>query len=128
MPEKRPSAYRAEWDSLKAEDAAIAAEGKARRGLLPGNPAVEAQEARIASLVVRQDAVAHGAWEATAQDLADLLILAEIAWSSWWGLGTFPQLPADIDEKDQREVAIAYLVRGVFDVSIGQGHIGGAQP
>jgi hypothetical protein len=49
-----------------------------------------------------------------------VLLLAEIAWDYAWGLaGTapFPTLPADIEGREQREVAVAYLVRGVFTVS-----------
>jgi hypothetical protein len=117
MPEKRPSDYRAHWDALQQESAALAAEGKAQRGLRPGNPKVEEQEARVAALSVSKDAVAHGAWETKARDWADVLLLAEIAWDYFWGLGTFPQLPADIDQRDQKEVAAAYLVRGVVDAS-----------
>jgi hypothetical protein len=116
MPEKRPSDFRARWDALKQAEAALAAEGRALRGLAP-SPKVEEQEARVAALAVQQDAVAHAAWEATARDLADVLLLAEIAWNYHWGLGTFPEVPADIEERGQREVAVAYLVRGVFTAS-----------
>jgi hypothetical protein len=31
----------------------------------------------------------------------------------FWGVGTFPDLPADIEDQDQRQVAVAYLIRGV---------------
>jgi hypothetical protein len=118
MPEiKRPSDYRAQWGALQREAAALAAEGKARHGLSP-NPKVEEQAARAAALAVSKDAVAHGAWEATARDLADVLLLAEIAWDLFWpGVGAFPTLPADIEDRDQREVAVAYLVCGVFTAS-----------
>lgn len=40
MPEKHPSDYRGQWDVLVQEAAALAAEGKAQRGLLPHNPMV----------------------------------------------------------------------------------------
>jgi hypothetical protein len=113
---KRPSDFRAQWDALQSESAALAAEGKVLRGLAP-SPKVEEREARAAALAVSQDAVAHAAWETTARDLADALLLAEIAWSYHWGLGTFPELPADIEDRGQREVAVAYLVRGVFTAS-----------
>jgi hypothetical protein len=127
---KRPSAYRGQWDALKEEVEVLAADGETLRGLPADDPKVEAHEARAAALGVSKDAVAFGAWETTAQDLADAVLLAEIAWDLWWGLGTFPQLPADIDDRDQKEVAVAYLVRGVFDAgkAIAQGDIGGTQP
>ncbi|HEY1243486.1 MAG TPA: hypothetical protein VGF29_01515 [Hyphomicrobiaceae bacterium] len=126
---KRPSAYRGQWDALKEEAEVLAADAEALRGLPAGHPKVEEQEARVAALCVSKDAVAHGAWETTARDTADVLLLAEIAWDLFWGLGTFPELPKDIDDRDQKEVAVAYLVRGVFDAAIAhQGHTGGTQP
>jgi hypothetical protein len=126
MPDKRPSDYRAQWEALKQEEAALAAEGKALRGLLPQTAKIAEQEARVAALVVSQDAVAHAAWEATARDLDDVLMLGEIAWSYWWGLGTFPALPADIETKGQDVIAIAYLVRGIADVAQAQAAASGA--
>jgi hypothetical protein len=125
---KRPSAYRGQWDALKEEVEVLAADGETLRGLPADDPKVEAHEARVAALCVSKDAVAHGAWETTARDTADVLLLAEIAWDYFWGLGTFPQLPADIDDRDQKEVAVAYLVSAVWNVSIAQGHTGGTQP
>lgn len=71
----------------------------------------------MGALGVSQDAVAHGCWEATARDLGDVLLLAGIAWTYWYGVGVFPALPVDIDCRDQKEVAIAYLIRGVFDAT-----------
>lgn len=112
---KRPSDYRAAWDALKEEAAALAAHGSTLQGLPPDHPSIEEQEAGVAVLAAKQDAVAHEVWLTTAGDLADLLLLAEVVWTYFWGLGTFPQLPADIEDKDQREVAVAYLVRGVWD-------------
>ena len=40
-------------------------------------------------------------------------------WSSiyFFDIATFPQFPADIDDRDEQQVAVAYLVRGVFAVS-----------
>jgi hypothetical protein len=125
MPEKRPSDYRAQWDALQQESAALAAQGKAQRGLRPGNPKVEEQEARLAALDVSKDAIAHAVWETTASDLADVLLLAEIVWDFHWGLAgvaTFPALPPDIDDRPQAEVAVAYLLRGLVDA--GQAHAG----
>jgi hypothetical protein len=109
---KRPSELRAEWDALQAEAAALAAEPMAEPG-----PKAEAKEARVAMLVAKKELLATAAWVGDACDLADVLLLAEIAWDLHWGVGTFPQLPADIDDRDQREVAVAYLVRGVFTAS-----------
>jgi hypothetical protein len=114
---KRPSELRPEWDALKLEAAALAAEGKAQRGLRPDDPKVEAQEAKVAAVVLQKDLLAAAAWLGDARDLADVLLLAELVWDVFWGLGTFPQLPPDIEDRDQREVAVAYLVRGVFDAS-----------
>jgi hypothetical protein len=129
MPEKRPSDYRAQWDALAREAAALEASGKPVRGLTPDDTRVREHEARVAALVVSQDAVAHDAWEATARDFDDVLILAEIAWVYWWGIGAFPQMPTDIDGREQREVAIAYLVRGVWNARIvQQSDNGGTQP
>jgi hypothetical protein len=126
MAEKRPSDYRAQWDALKRE--AVALHGTTTAELPPDHPKVQEQEAAVAALNASKDAIAHGVWLATPRDLADLALLAEVVFDYYWDIATLPHLPADIDDREQREVAIAYLVRGVFDVSIGQGHIGGAQP
>jgi hypothetical protein len=107
---KRPSDFRDAWEALKLEAALLEAEPKARHGLVP-NSKVEEQESRVAALCVSQDAVAHGAWETKARDLNDVLLLSEICWAYFWGLGTFPQLPADIENRHQREIAVAYLLR-----------------
>ena len=112
---KRPSELRPEWDALQAEAAALAAEPAAEPG-----PKAEAKEARAAMLAVKKDLLATAAWVGEAHDIADVLLLAEVCWDLWWGLGTFPQLPADIDDRDQREVAVAYLVRGIVDAAAAQ--------
>jgi hypothetical protein len=41
---KRPSELRPEWEALKQDAAALAAEGAAQRGLPADDPQVEAQE------------------------------------------------------------------------------------
>jgi len=118
MAEKRPSNWRDQWNLLQQESVTLAAEAKALRGLPADDPRVEAQEGALAALDVKKDAIAHAAWLTTARDLADVLLLAEIAWDYTWGLAgvaTFPTLPADIDDRAQEEVALAYLVKGVFD-------------
>jgi hypothetical protein len=112
---KRPSDFRAQWDALKLEAAVL--QGQTTRGLPPDAPKVQVQEAAIAALNASKDAVAHGAWMTTPRDLDDLALLAEIVFDYFWDIATFPQLPADIDDRDQREVAVAYLVRGVFTAS-----------
>jgi hypothetical protein len=122
---KRPSELRPEWEALKHDAAALAAEGEAQRGLPADDPQVEAQEARVAALALQKDMLAAAAWLGDASDLADVLLLAEIVWDLFWGLGTFPQLPADLEDRDQREVAVAYLVRGVFTASQAQAGAGG---
>ena len=109
---KRPSELRAEWDALQSEAAALEAEPIAEPG-----PAAEAKEARAAMLAAKKDLLATAAWVGEARDLADVLLLAELAWDLWWGVGSFPQLPAGIDDRELREVAVAYLVRGVFTAS-----------
>jgi hypothetical protein len=87
--ERRPSHFCGQWETLKQEAVTLAAVGKAQGGLPVGHPKVEEQEALVAALCVSQDAVAHAAWETTARDLADVLLLAEIVWTYHWGLGTF---------------------------------------
>ena len=114
---KRPSELRAEWEALQQESAALAAQGKALRGLPPTDPKVAAHEAGVEMLAAKKDLLATAAWVADARDLADVLLLAEIAWDLNWGVGTFPQLPADIDDRSPDVVAVAYLVRGVFTAS-----------
>lgn len=126
---KCPSELRPEWEALKQDAAALVAEGEALRGLQPDDPKVEAQEARTAALALQKDLLAAAAWLGDARGLADVLLLAEIVWDLYWGLGTFPQLPADIEDRDQREVAVAYLVRGVFTASQAQaGTVDGRKP
>jgi hypothetical protein len=122
MAEKKPSDFRAEWDTLKRE----AVVGQTTPGLPVHDSNVKALEAAIAGLNASKDAVAHGAWLTTARDLADLALLAEVVFDYFWDIATFPQF----DDRDQREVAVAYLVRGVFDAgkAIAQGDIGGTQP
>jgi hypothetical protein len=112
---KRPAELRAEWDALKQEAAALAVGAASRHGLPADHPDVEAHERRIAMLAVQKDKLAAAAWLGTARDVVDVLLLAEIVWDLFWGLGTFPQLPADIENRDQREVAVAYLIRGVWE-------------
>jgi hypothetical protein len=117
---KRPSDFRAQWDALQRESVTLAAEAKALRDLPADHPKVEAQGAALAALHVSKDAVAHGAWLTTAGDLADVLLLAEIVWDLRWGLAgvaAFPTPPPDIEDRSVEEIAVAYLVRGVFDAS-----------
>jgi hypothetical protein len=125
---KRPAELRPEWDALKQEAAALAAECKTQRGLSADDPRVEGLEARVAALSLQKDLLAAAAWLGDARDLADVLLLAELVWDLFFGLGTFPQLPADIEDRDQREVAVAYLVRGVFDASQAQASAEGGRP
>jgi hypothetical protein len=50
----------------------------------------------------------------------------EIVWDYQWslsGIATFPTLPDDIEDRAEEEVALAYLVRGVFNATIAQGDI-----
>jgi hypothetical protein len=122
---KRPSELRDEWNALKQEAADLAAKGEALRDLPAHASEVQAHEARIGMLAVQQELLACAAWVGEARDLADVLLLAEVAWELWWGLGTFPELPADIEDKEQRVVAVAYLVKGVWDAVQAQG---GATP
>lgn len=114
MPEKRPSDFRAEWEALKAE--AVALEAHSTGDLPPDHLKVQEHEAAIAALNASKDGVAHAAWLTTAQDLDDLALLAEIVFDQFWDIATFPQLPADIEGREDKEVAVAYLVRGVFAV------------
>ncbi len=116
---KRPIAYRQQWDALVEEAAALAAASPAP-GLPLDHPAVERYEAQVTVTAVSQELVAHGVWESTARDMDDVLLLAELVWTFFWGGGSFPELPADIDDRGQREVAVAYLVRGVFTASQAQ--------
>jgi hypothetical protein len=115
MAEKRPSDWRAQWDALKRE--AVHLEGQATEGLKPGHPKVVELEAAIAALNASKADVAHAIWLTTARDLDDLQLLAEIVFDQWWDIATFPQYPAGIDDRADQEVALAYLVRGVFAVA-----------
>jgi hypothetical protein len=118
MPDKRPSDFRVQWDALQQEAAALAAEEKALRGLVPQTGKAEQQAARAAALAVDKDALVFAVWATTARDLADALLLAELAHDLFWpGVGAFPALPADLGDRDQREVAVAQLVLGVFTAS-----------
>src|SRR5262245_7613679 len=126
MPEKKPSDFRGEWEALKARAADL--QGQTTRGLPPGDPTVQAQEAAIAALNAEKDAVAHGAWLTTARDVADLALLSEIVFDYFWDIATFPVFPADIEDRDQQEVAVAYLVRGIADVAQAQPGAAKASP
>jgi hypothetical protein len=112
---KRPSELRPEWEALKQESIAQAAEARALRGLPSTDPKVMAEEAAAAMLGVKKELLATAAWVADAHDLADLLLLAEIAWDLNGYASTFPQLPADIDDCGPDELSIAYLLKGIFD-------------
>jgi hypothetical protein len=126
---KHPSELRPEWEALNQEAAALVAEGETLRGLSADHPKVKDHEARFSMLAAQKDFLSSAAWVGTVVDLADVLLLAEIAWDLHWGVGTFPQLPADIDDRCQREVAVAYLVRGVFTASQAQaGTVQGGTP
>ena len=120
----RPSDYRDEWEALKRKAVALQAD-TSTEDLPPSDPKVEAHEAAVAALNAEKDAVAHGAWLTTARDLDDLELLAEVAFDYFFDIATFPQYPADIDDRDDQQVAVAYLVRGVFAVrqSIADGGI-----
>jgi hypothetical protein len=124
---KRPSHFRDAWEALKLEAALLEAD-ESTRNLPHDDPKVLDKEARVAGLNASKDAVAHEAWLTTARDLADLGLLAEVVFDQFWDIATFPKLPANIDDRDPREIAVAYLVRGVFDAGIAQGHIGGGKP
>lgn len=119
---KRPSELRPEWDALQQEAAGLEAEPMA-----PSGPEREAQEARLAMLVLKQEILAAAAWLGEARDFADVLLLAEIAWDLF-DLGTFPNLPPEIEDADQRHLAIAYLCRGVFTASQAQAGTNGGTP
>ena len=115
MAEKRPSDFRGEWEALKLKAAAL--EAHSTRDLPPEHPKVQEHETTIAVMNASKDAVAHGAWLATARDLDDLVLLAEIVFDQFWDIARFPQFPTDIEGRDEQEVAVVYLVRGVFAVS-----------
>ena len=116
---KRPSELRPEWDSLKREAAALQAD-TTTRGLSPRHPKVQEHEAAIATLNASKDAVAHRAWLTTACDLADVALLAEVVFDYFFDIATFTHLPADIEDRDQLQVAVAYLIRGIFTASQAQ--------
>jgi hypothetical protein len=93
---------RPEWDALRAEAAALA------------DPNAKGREARAAALALQKDLLAAAAWVGDVRDLADVLLLSEIAWDVW-NLGVFPEITEDIEDRGQGAVALAYLCRGVFD-------------
>ena len=64
--------------------------------------------------------MAHRAWLTTARDLEDLALLAEVVFDQFWDIATFPLFPADIDDRDDQQVSVAYLVRGIADVARAQ--------
>jgi hypothetical protein len=98
---KRPSELRPEWDALQAEAAALA------------DPNAQGRETRTAALALQKDLLAAAAWVGEVRDLADVLLLAELAWDIW-DLGTFPHIAEGIEERGEGHVALAYLCRGVF--------------
>lgn len=115
MLEQKPSDFREQWEALKAEAVALEAD-TSTKDLPPTDPKVEAKEAEVAALNAQKDDVAHRAWLTTARDLDDLALLAEVAFDYFFDIAAFPQYPADIDSRDDQQVAVAYLVRGVFAV------------
>ena len=113
---KRPSEFRDAWEAIKLQAVLLQADDTTR-GLPADDPKVLEHEAVVAALNASKDAVAHEAWMTTARDVVDLALLAELVFDCFWDIATFPQLPADIEDRDQQEVAVAYLVRGVLAVS-----------
>jgi hypothetical protein len=101
---KRPSELRPEWDALQAEAAALA------------DPNAKGRETRAAALELQKDLLCAAAWVGEVQDLADVLILSEIAWDVW-NFGTFPVIAEDIEDRGEGAVALAYLCRSVFIVA-----------
>ena len=123
---KRPSDFRDAWEAVKLQAVLLQADDTTK-GLPADDPKVLEHEAVVAALNASKDAVAHEAWMTTARDLADLALLAEVCFDYFWDVATFDQLPADIDDREQREVAVAYLVRGVIDVH-SKAHATGGTP
>jgi hypothetical protein len=126
MAEKKLRDYRAQWDALKQE--AVALQGQTTKGLPPGHPKVQEQEAAIAALDASKDAIAHGVWMTVPRDLADLALLAEVVFDYFWDIATYPDLPADIEDREQREVATAYLIRGIAHVAGTEAAVAAAAP
>ena len=48
---------------------------------------------RVAMLAAKKDLLATAAWVGEARDLADVLLLAEVAWDLWWGVGVLSPAP-----------------------------------
>src|SRR5262245_52279771 len=79
MAERKITDLRDRWDALRRECAELEA-NKSTRGLPHDDPKVLAHEAEVAASIVRRGALADDAWALPARDMADLLLLAEIAY------------------------------------------------
>ena len=98
MSDKKPTDFRARWDDLRRECEALENDNSTK-GLGPDDPRVLDQEAQIAANNTLRWEAAEAAWATRARDLADLLLLAEIAYDQFFDLRAFPSLPAE----DQRQ-------------------------
>jgi hypothetical protein len=113
MPDKI-SDLRDRWEALLREDATL----DSVDGLPADDPRVFDQEARVAALTMRRDAVADDAWALPARDMADLLLLAEIVYELSWDISLFPEVVPEIETSDDRQaIAVAYLCRGIADAA-----------
>jgi hypothetical protein len=119
MVDRKISDLRDRWDALRREHGDLEADDNRTKGLPHDDPRVLDEEARVAALTVQKDAVADAAWGLPARDMADLLLLAEIAYDLFWGdIRLFPEVVPEIEPTDDRSaIAVAYLVRGIADVA-----------
>ena len=124
MPENKPTDFRAQWDELRRAWEALEND-RSTASLRPGDPRVIDHEAQLAASNTLKWEAAEAAWATRARDLADLLLLAEIAYDRFFDLRSFPSLPAGVEDGDNPdESAVAYLVRGIADVAQAQAERG----
>ncbi len=120
MAESKPTDFRAQWDELRRTREALE-DDKSTSGLTADDLRVLDYEAELGANDTLISEAAEAAWATRAHDLADILLLAEIAYDRFFDLRSFPSLPAGIEiSNNWQERAVACLVRGIVDVARAQ--------
>ena len=128
MPEKKPSDLREQWDALRrAWEAPWQNEANSTSGLQADDPRFLDYEARLAASDTLKLEAAETVWETRARDLADLLLLAEIAYDHVLRpRRSFPSLPAEGERGERGPAGVRGRLPDPRDCRCGRGPRGRA--